>query len=749
MPNYFVSLITIVSLIFSSFNLFAQNPTGYIATWKNDAKGAYTIIHDDYGDSGVDGIWQYADTIAFNRGIKFTIGAIASSCESDRNIKGYIDPYEYAKEVMIAKHGHEIMSHSHSHACAVGNAGWSPCEMTVGWGEDTTSWAFSRELESAHNSIFNGTGINAKYYIFPYDRFSDWANVKLKDLGYLGSRTGWNSARVGDPAYHRNGYNNSDEADFFPDDEGFFRTSVEVFDDNDASLNTNGQLAVLNNEVDSAIANNMWANRELHQVSNWGGGWGSCRLNAYRSHLDYVKTKMDAGELFVGTISEILTYQMQKLKFSPNFNYDVSSNKFIVSWNSINPQYSVDMNDYLGDLYYKSPITLVVDLDTTGSWMVAQNSVQITDYKQVGQLMYINVYPHLGEVEIYDNNSDINLAPYVVKIIKEKSTLKMDYDPFHINLKDVFDDETPDEDLVFSVLGNEGATVTFSGGWAKFSSVSSWVGTDTMTLIAEDPEGLKGSIEFILTVTDFFGGHTPFLGSAIPIPGRIEVEDYDEGGEGVSFHDVASGSSPDAADNPYRPHSEPDVQESASGDFYMSYILGSEWLEYTVDVTKGGWYNVAFGTAMQPNQWTSSPGELSVYIDNQQWIPKTTMAYTSDPELFTNVNATGIIYLTEGLHIMKIQFEYGGFNLDYVDVLESPVSSNEFLNSMNYSVFPNPANDYIEIKGDFNNANIYNQTGSLVISSSNKRIDISTLSEGVYYVKFDNHPHYTKLIKSK
>lgn len=61
-----------------SFAAKAQNPSSTIASWKNDAKGAYSIIHDDYGDVGVDGIWQYADTMCYNRSLKFTFGAISS-----------------------------------------------------------------------------------------------------------------------------------------------------------------------------------------------------------------------------------------------------------------------------------------------------------------------------------------------------------------------------------------------------------------------------------------------------------------------------------------------------------------------------------------------------------------------------------------------------------------------------------------------------------------------------------------------
>jgi hypothetical protein len=47
-----------------------------ICTWKNNALGCYNIIHDDFGDYGVVGIQDYADTMHVNRGLRFTFGAI-------------------------------------------------------------------------------------------------------------------------------------------------------------------------------------------------------------------------------------------------------------------------------------------------------------------------------------------------------------------------------------------------------------------------------------------------------------------------------------------------------------------------------------------------------------------------------------------------------------------------------------------------------------------------------------------------
>ena len=225
---HFFKLSSLICFLSLSLSIIAQNPSGYIADWKNDASAAYSIVHDDYGLAGADGIWQYGDTIAFNRGIKFVFGAYTDLCES-RYIQpnGYANLYDYAKNVMIAQHGHEIANHSSTHACAA-ERGWEPCSFSFGergWGELPLGSAMDIEINEAHTSIVNGTGFIPKYYVYPYDVFSNGTNQRLEDLGYIGSRTGWSSPSTDDAGegYHRNGYENSDEADFFPNSNGFFR----------------------------------------------------------------------------------------------------------------------------------------------------------------------------------------------------------------------------------------------------------------------------------------------------------------------------------------------------------------------------------------------------------------------------------------------------------------------------------------------------------------------------------------------
>jgi hypothetical protein len=72
-------------------------------------------------------------------------------------------------------------------------------------------------------------------------------------------------------------------------------------------------------------------------------------------------------------------------------------------------------------------------------------------------------------------------------------------------------------------------------------------------------------------------------------------------------------------------------------------------------------------------------------------------------------------------------------------------------NELNIAVYPNPAHGFIDIVGTWRAASvqIFNSVGQLVLTSSESRIDISTLPEGVYFVAViaDNQKFVEKIIK--
>ena len=80
----------------------------------------------------------------------------------------------------------------------------------------------------------------------------------------------------------------------------------------------------------------------------------------------------------------------------------------------------------------------------------------------------------------------------------------------------------------------------------------------------------------------------PYGGTAAPIPGRIEAEHFDLGGEGVGYHDTTFGNSGGL----FRPEENVDLR--AVSDFGSGYavtdIAPGEWLRYTTNVTEAGTY---------------------------------------------------------------------------------------------------------------------------------------------------------------
>tara|TARA_B100001142_G_scaffold325990_1_gene380615 strand:+ start:1298 stop:2854 length:1557 start_codon:yes stop_codon:yes gene_type:complete len=69
-----------------------------------------------------------------------------------------------------------------------------------------------------------------------------------------------------------------------------------------------------------------------------------------------------------------------------------------------------------------------------------------------------------------------------------------------------------------------------------------------------------------------------------------------------------------------------------------------------------------------------------------------------------------------------------------------PPTDIEDINYLNVSVFPNPVSDILTINGEYSEVNIFDLYGKLVFSSSAKEtIDISGLTNGIYFVRINNN----------
>src|SRR5439155_9481294 len=124
-------------------------------------------------------------------------------------------------------------------------------------------------------------------------------------------------------------------------------------------------------------------------------------------------------------------------------------------------------------------------------------------------------------------------------------------------------------------------TVSFGNVSALATSASfSIAGVYTLRLTASDGQ-LSNSSDVAITVNSA-GSSTPFGGTPASVPGQIEAENFDDGGEGVAYHDTDTSNQGGA----YRTTGV-DIQATgdSGGGFNVGWVKAGEWLQYTINAT--------------------------------------------------------------------------------------------------------------------------------------------------------------------
>jgi hypothetical protein len=152
-------------------------------------------------------------------------------------------------------------------------------------------------------------------------------------------------------------------------------------------------------------------------------------------------------------------------------------------------------------------------------------------------------------------------------------------------------------------------------------------------------------------------GQQPFGGTPRAIPGTIQAEDYDTGGEGAAFHDTSAGNS----GAQYRSDAV-DIQATtdSGGGFNVGWTAAGEWLEYTVNVTATASYAISARLAS-----LSTGGTLHVEVDGQDMTGPMSFGATGGWQSWSTVTRTGVP-LTAGLHVLRLAMDSGAFNVNWL-----------------------------------------------------------------------------------
>jgi hypothetical protein len=155
------------------------------------------------------------------------------------------------------------------------------------------------------------------------------------------------------------------------------------------------------------------------------------------------------------------------------------------------------------------------------------------------------------------------------------------------------------------------------------------------------------------------GGLSPFNGTPTPIPGQIDAANFDNGGEGVSYHD----SDPNNAGGQYR-QTGVDIEAASEGGFDVGWTTAGEWLNYTVNVASAGTYTVQLRVA--------SPAGASLHLGfNAASNVWKTVSIPATGGWQTWQTVTVPVTLAAGVQQMTVLFDNGGMNLRYANVTSS------------------------------------------------------------------------------
>jgi hypothetical protein len=196
-----------------------------------------------------------------------------------------------------------------------------------------------------------------------------------------------------------------------------------------------------------------------------------------------------------------------------------------------------------------------------------------------------------------------------------------------------------------SPLGTD-ATSPFTFSWTNVA-----VGDYSLTAVATDNGGASTTSGAVTVHVVPPPPSTPFGGTAAAIPGLIEAENFDDGGEGVAYHDTTAAN----LGGQYRQTGvDIEVTADVGGGYSLGYIAPGEWLKYTVSVATTGNYTLEVRVASP-----GAGGTFHVEVDGVNATGPLAVPNTGGWQIWRSVVLAGIP-LTAGPHVLRVVIDTNG-----------------------------------------------------------------------------------------
>ena len=237
----------------------------------------------------------------------------------------------------------------------------------------------------------------------------------------------------------------------------------------------------------------------------------------------------------------------------------------------------------------------------------------------------------------------------------------------------------------------------------------------------------------------------PYGGIKWSIPGVIEAENYDTGGEGAAYHETTTGNTGAV----YR-NDDVDIQSvtDTGGGYSVCNITKGEWLEYSVFIPTPGFYTLDIRVARLPVGNSS----LHVECDGNDITGLMSVPSTGEWQTWSTITKTGI-YLNTINQTIKLYSDGGDFNVNWLKFTVDTTTDIAFVGLKKLFLYPNPVINNLCVK--FEDATTINYTiksieGRIVlrdsVSGNTANVNMHSIKNGIYFISV-NGSVFRKIIK--
>jgi hypothetical protein len=197
-----------------------------------------------------------------------------------------------------------------------------------------------------------------------------------------------------------------------------------------------------------------------------------------------------------------------------------------------------------------------------------------------------------------------------------------------------------------------------TGGWDTWQTVTKTgvalpAGLHLLKLLidANGSGGTVADINWMRFSSSSAASSTPLSGTPVALPGKVEAENYDVGGEGIAYHDTSSGNSTGL----YRNNSV-DIQATTDtgGGFKVKTAVAGEWLKYSVALAAAATLTLAARVSS-----SGTGGTFHIEVDGVDKTGTLTVPNTGAWEAWTTVSKAGVA-IAAGAHILRLVLDTNG-----------------------------------------------------------------------------------------